>query len=242
MLCENYSAAEIDAMYYDLQRGTCVLDREELLWRYLHAFGPKHMKKMGLALSRMERVFRDLSKESMSIIDWGCGQALASCCLLDYLNNNRIFIPLDEVVLIEPSELALRYAALHLTAYGITQTKALQKYLDDITAEDIETKSPVTLHLFSNILDMDGFDMKRLVQTIGASASGVHYFVCLSPVYNNNNGMSRIELFKSYFSGIDTVRQERRTQNRVESKAISELAIADPAAFEALVGAAKKAL
>lgn len=223
MLCENYGTSEIEAMYGELQHGTRVLDREELLWRYLYAFGRKHMKKMGLALSRMERVFRDLSKESMSIIDWGCGQALASCCLLDYLNGKGIFIPLDEVVLIEPSELALRYAALHLTAYGITQTKALQKYLDDITAEDIETKSPVTLHLFSNILDMDGFDMKRLVQTIGASASGVHYFVCLSPVYNNNNGMSRIELFKSYFSGIDTVRQERRTQNRVESKAISEL-------------------
>lgn len=224
LLSENYSTSEIHGMYDELHHGTRVLDREELLWRYLYAFAPKHMKKMELALSRMWRVFRDLSKESMSIIDWGCGQALASCCLLDYLNDNRIFIPLDEVVLIEPSELALRYAALHLTAYGITQTKALQKYLDDITAEDIETKSPVTLHLFSNILDMDGFDMKRLVQTIGASASGVHYFVCLSPVYNNNNGMSRIELFKSYFTRIDTVRQERRTQNRVESSAISELA------------------
>ena len=224
LLTENFSTPEINAMYDDLQHGTRVLDREELLWRYLYAFGPKHMKKMELALSRMRRLLRELSKESISIIDWGCGQALASCCLLDYLNDSRIFIPVDEVILIEPSELALRYAALHLTAYGITQTKPLQKYLDDITAEDIETKSPVTLHLFSNILDVDGFDMKRLVQTIGASASGVHYFVCLSPVYNNNNGISRIGLFKSYFTGIDTVRQERQTQNKVEGNAISELA------------------
>ncbi|HAM15406.1 MAG TPA: hypothetical protein DCP91_06020, partial [Eggerthellaceae bacterium] len=224
LLNENYSTAEINAMYDDLQHGRRVLDREELLWRYLYAFGPKHMKKMRLALSRTKRVFRELAKESMSVIDWGCGQALASCCLFDYLNDNKIFIPVDEVVLIEPSELALRYAALHLTAYGITQTKALQKCLDGVTAEDIETKSPVTLHLFSNILDMEGFDMKRLVQTIGASASGTHYFVCVSPVYSSNNGISRIELFKSYFSGIDTVRQERRTQNRAESNAVSELA------------------
>ena len=224
LLSENFSAAEISAMHDDLQHGRRVLDREELLWRYLYAFGPMHMKKMSLALSRMKRVFRELAKESMSVIDWGCGQALASCCLFDFLNDNRIFIPVDEVVLIEPSELALRYAALHLTAYGLTQTKTLQKYLDDVTAEDIETKSPVTLHLFSNILDIEGFDMKRLVQTIGASASGTHYFVCVSPVYGNNNGISRIELFKSYFTGIDTMRQERRTQNRAGGNVVSELA------------------
>lgn len=201
-----------------------MLDREELLWRYLYAFAPMHMRKMDLALSRMKRVFRELAKESLSVIDWGCGQALASCCLFDFLNDNRIFIPVDKVILIEPSELALRYAALHLTAYGLTQTKALQKYLDDVTAEDIETESPVTLHLFSNILDMKGFDMKRLVQTIGASASGIHYFVCVSPAYGNNNGISRIELFKSYFTGIDTMRQERRTQDNAGGNAVSELA------------------
>ena len=224
LLTENFSSSEIQAMYEELERGRRVLDREELLWRYLYAYGPKHMKKMGLSLGRMRRVFRRLANESMTIIDWGCGQALASCCLLDFLNDSEIFIPIDEVVLIEPSEMALQYAMLHLTPYGITQTKPLRKYLDDVAPEDLETRSPVTLHLFSNILDVDGFDMKRLVQTIGASASGIHYFICVSPVYNNNNGISRIELFKSYFTGIDTMSKERLTQNRLEDGAVSELA------------------
>lgn len=224
LLNENFTTAEIDAMYDNLQRGTRVLDREELLWRYLCAFGSMHIKKMHRALSGMKRIFRELAKESMSIIDWGCGQGLASCCLFDYLNDNNIFIPVDKIVLVEPSGLALRYASLHLAAYGLAQTKTLQKYLDDVTAEDIETESPVTLHLFSNILDMQGFDMKHLTQTIGASASGIHYFVCVSPVYGNNNGISRIELFKSYFTGIDTMRQERQTQDETEGSAVSVLA------------------
>ncbi len=224
VLRENFTDAEISQMYDELQRGTRILDREELLWRYLWAFESMHSRKLDHAFDTMKRVLSQLKDESITVVDWGCGQGLATCCLLDYLNRNRIHIPVDGITLVEPSELAISYAELHLGAYGMTQCRKVQKGLDDVTEEDIETESPVTLHLFSNILDMGAFDMKRLAQTIGASAKGIHYFICVSPCYSNNNGMSRIGLFESYFTGIDSLGHERKTQNGPARSEISEMA------------------
>lgn len=223
VLSENYTHAEIQRMHDELQRGRRILDREELLWRYLYAFGLKHPPKLDHAFDTMKGVLSQLRDECITVVDWGCGQGLATCCLLDYLNRNRIHIPVDGITLIEPSELAISYAELHLGAYGMTQCRRVQKGLDDVTEEDIETESPVTLHLFSNILDMDVFDMKHLAQTIGASARGTHYIICVGPFYGNNNGMTRMELFKSYFIGIDSLGHERKTQSGPARSAISEM-------------------
>lgn len=224
VLSENYTSAEIDRMHDELQRGRRIIDREELLWRYLWAFESMHSRKLDQAFDKMEGVFRKLKDESITIVDWGCGQGLATCRLLDYLRRSGINIPVDGITLVEPSELAISYAELHLGAYGMTQCRRVQNGLDDVTEEDIETQSPVTLHLFSNILDMDAFDIKHLAQTIGASARGTHYFICVSPFYGNNNGMTRIELFKSYFADIDSLGQERETQNGPLSTGVLEMA------------------
>jgi len=223
VLSENYTHAEIQRMHDELQRGRRILDREELLWRYLYAFGLKHPPKLDHAFDTMKGVLSQLKDECITVVDWGCGQGLATCCLLDYLNRNRIHIPVDGITLIEPSELAISYAELHLGAYGMTQCRRVQKGLDDVTEEDIETESPVTLHLFSNILDMDVFDMKHLAQTIGASARGTHYSICVGPFYGNNNGMTRMELFKSYFIDIDSLGHEGKTQSGPARSAISEM-------------------
>ena len=219
----NYSPAEIDDMWDELWRGRRIIDREELLWRYLWAFESMHSRKLDHAFDTMEGVFRQLKDESITIVDWGCGQGLATCCLFDYLHRSSIHVAVDRITLIEPSEIAISYAELHLGAYGMTRCRRVQKGLDDVTEEDIETQSPVTLHLFSNILDMDAFDIKHLAQTIGAAARGIHYFICVSPYYGNNNGMTRMELFQSYFTGIDSLGHERKTQNGPARSAISEM-------------------
>jgi superfamily II DNA helicase RecQ len=107
-----------------------------------------------------------------------------------------------KIILIEPSELALKNAALHTSIYGVGEIASVNKYLDDVDVEDIKTDTPVTIHLFSNILDVEGFNLKQLAQTIGASASGEHYFICVSPIYSNNH---RIEAFYKYFAESDTI-------------------------------------
>lgn len=196
-----FSRQEIEAMYYELERGKSVIEREELLWRYLYAFGNKHQAKIHVALNRIQKLTEIVCSE-YSIIDWGCGQGLATVCMFDYLYKKDVTNAVKKIILIEPSELALKNAVLHTSIYGVEEIVSVNKYLDDVTVEDIKTDTPVTIHLFSNILDVEGFSLKQLAQTIGASASGEHYFICVSPIYSNNH---RIEAFYKYFAESDII-------------------------------------
>ncbi len=119
-----------------------------------------------------------------------------------------------KVILIEPSELALKNAILHTSIYGVEEIVSINKYLDDVAVEDIKTDTPVTIHLFSNILDVKGFSLKQLAQTIGASASGEHYFICVSPLYSNNH---RIEAFYKYFAESDTIAYIEKSGNEMSN-------------------------
>ena len=70
LLNENYSTAEINAMYDDLQHGTRVLDREELLWRYPYAFGPKHIPLADVDLSYEICALWKKSKQSQAVTEF----------------------------------------------------------------------------------------------------------------------------------------------------------------------------
>ncbi len=50
-LTEKVTRQEIDEIYYQLERGTVVIGREELLWCYLYSFGNKHQAKIHAALN-----------------------------------------------------------------------------------------------------------------------------------------------------------------------------------------------
>jgi len=207
----NFSHQEIEAMYDELKRGTSVVGREELLWCYLYSFGNKHRAKIHFALNRIKNLTEIVYGE-YSIIDWGCGQGLATICLFDYLHKHDDANAVKKIVLIEPSELALKNAVLHTSIYGIGEIVSFNKYLDDVAVEDIKTDTPVTIHLFSNILDIEGFSLKQLAQTIGASASGEHYFICASPIYSNGH---RIEAFYKYFAESDTIAYIEESGNKI---------------------------
>ncbi|MDD4390957.1 MAG: DEAD/DEAH box helicase [Eubacteriales bacterium] len=210
-LKKNFSRQEIDDMYYKLARGTSVIRREELLWRYLYAFGSKHQAKILAALQKIKKL-TEIVRGEYSIIDWGCGQGLATVCLFDYLRKKGVPNAVKKIVLIEPSELALKNAVLHTSIYGAGEIVSVNKYLNDVSVEDIKTDTPATIHLFSNILDLEGFSLKQLAQTIGASASGEHYFICVSPIYSNNH---RIEAFYKYFAESDTIAYIEESRNEI---------------------------
>lgn len=207
----NFSRQEIEDMYDELKRGTIVIEREELLRCYLFAFGNKHQAKIYAALSRIQNLTEIVCGE-YSIIDWGCGQGLATVCMFDYLRKQDVANAVKKIVLIEPSELALKNAVLHASIYGVGEIASVNKYLDDVAVEDIKTDTPVTIHLFSNILDIQSFSLKQLAQTIGASASGEHYFICVGPIYSNNR---RIEAFYKYFAKSDTIARIEESGNEI---------------------------
>jgi len=53
--------------------------------------------------SSFDKVSHQLDNQTINIIDWGCGQALATSLLIDYIKEKKLNIKLSNITLIEPS-------------------------------------------------------------------------------------------------------------------------------------------
>lgn len=189
--------------YPGLNHGTAVLTTEEQCNAYIAAYGNMHQGKINEVLDEIK--INDFANTDLQIIDWGCGQGLATICLFDFFNKHNLSLDLvKKVVLIEPSEVARDRAKTHVNAYLRDEDKivVIGKYIDDVKVDDIVSDEPVTLHLFSNILDIPSIDLLRLANSIKTSLKGLHYFFCWGPL---NLGNNRIDSFWSYFNEADSV-------------------------------------
>lgn len=189
--------------YPGLNHGTAVLTTEEQCNAYIAAYGNMHQGKINEVLDEIK--IHDFANTDLQIIDWGCGQGLATICLFDFFNKHNLSLDLvKKVVLIEPSEVARDRAKTHVNAYLRDEDKivVIGKYIDDVKVDDIVSDEPVTLHLFSNILDIPSIDLLRLANCIKTNLKGLHYFFCWGPL---NQGNNRIDSFWSYFNEADSV-------------------------------------
>jgi len=180
-----YGKSYGDDVYHDLERGRAVLRTEQELNQYLYSYGNMHANKLYYVYNEL---FKNLSVNfgtKIQIIDYGCGQGLASIGLLnrlalDHFDINNVL----EIILIEPSAIALKRAEeLLKNTFSI---KLVNKYLNDINDKDIKRQG-VTLHLFSNILDMGGthFDIKQLANKIIKSKTNSEFFACVGALGEN---------------------------------------------------------
>lgn len=189
--------------YPGLNHGTAVLTTEEQCNAYIAAYGNMHQGKINEVLDEIK--INDFANTDLQIIDWGCGQGLATICLFDFFNKHNLSLDLvKKVVLIEPSEVARDRAKTHVNAYLRDEDKivVIGKYIDDVKVDDIVSDESVTLHLFSNILDIPSIDLLRLANCIKTNLKGLHYFFCWGPL---NQGNNRIDSFWSYFNEADSV-------------------------------------
>ncbi len=180
-LCADlYSVVANNEIFWSLQRGVKVLTEENQLLAYLNSYGKMHYAKMMSAISPIEQ--NDLQEE-LEVYDWGCGQGLASVCLIEYLNKQNINYSVNKFSLIEPSEIAIKRASLHLRKFTEdTQIVTINKDLDSLENSNFEsTESRTKIHLFSNILDIDLFSMTDLIKLIDENFKGKNIFVCVSP-------------------------------------------------------------
>jgi len=145
------SEQEKDSLYESLKRGVELLDSDAQMKYYLFSFGKMHQAKIYRALSCVNP--SDYTCGGFDIIDWGCGQGLATVCFFDYLREHEIENNVKKITLIEPSPVTLERAAVHVGAYvnEKIQISCINRYLNDVTQEDIAGDSPVTIHFFSNI-------------------------------------------------------------------------------------------
>ena len=187
--------------YPGLEHGTALLETEEQLCCYLAAYGEMHKGKLACAISQFP--FRNIDTD-YEIIDWGCGQGIASVYMIDQLRKNGLNGKLKKVTLVEPSSVALERARLNveLAVNDDVYIETLKNYLPatdkSFTGEvltGLHVEEQICIHLFSNILDIATIDLKELALMIGSTGYR-HYFICVGPV---NFGNERIESFLRYF-------------------------------------------
>ena len=188
-----------DEIFYSLGRGTSILDSEQQLYGYLYSFGDMHYHKIW---SAYEFLPEKLLRKDIQIIDWACGQGLATMVYLDFLRHKAISRQIRHIKLIEPSVMALKRAALHVKKYDETfNIKTLNKELDALVIGDLRSVRSLTkMHFFSNVLDMDNFSLMRLMKLLEEGYPGENYFVCASPNATTLK-TSRLKSFIHYFSG-----------------------------------------
>lgn len=185
-----------DQLYKNLNHGVDLLDSHELMCQYLFSYGNMHEGKIHHALNGLpDHIF----SENVEIVDWGCGQAMATVALFDFITENNKKTKINKVTLIEPSEKTLERAELHVNAYikDGNKVNTINKYLDAVLVEDIQSEgnNPV-IHFFSNILDIKEINLKLLAGKLDESILDDNYIICVGPL---NYGNRRINAFHDYF-------------------------------------------
>ena len=191
------SNEEDTELYNQLNRGIGLLDSHEQMCKYLHAFGNMHQAKL---LDAFQKLPAELWDQPFEIIDWGCGQAMGTVNLCDYLKEKGLHSNIKKITLIEPSVAALERGILHTSAY-ISDSVVLESinvFFENVAPEQLKSESNLPqLHVFSNILDVAQIDLKHLATLINSLVLSDNYLVCVGPMNPTN---TRIDAFLRYFN------------------------------------------
>ncbi len=176
-----------------INHGIDLLHTEDELNCYLTAYGHMHEAKIKTALSSIHNP-QQVFNTDLEIVDWGCGQGLATVCFFDYLKQQGITDDIQKVTLIEPSRVALERAKLYVNSYLNADNKIniVNKYINEVTKDDIENKQKIRIHFFSNILDISTVELEKLAKLVGDNIVGENYFFCVGPM---NATSTRIDTF-----------------------------------------------
>jgi hypothetical protein len=207
-----YQSINSDSVFRSLGRGVTILTEENQLFAYMNSYGSMHYEKLVDSFKSLPKHF--FEKET-SLIDWGCGQAIASMTYFDFLNNNRIEQEINNISLVEPSEIALKRASLHIKKFTASaEIQTINKDLDSLVNGDfINKKSVCKLHLLSNILDINHFSLTYFSQLIDSNFAGTNYFICVSP-YINDMRTSRLDAFVKHFSNKNNFEELKSIDNK----------------------------
>ncbi len=204
-----------------VRKGTSPLAKQDLA-PYIACYCGQHYHKLRDAFESTD-FFSRLRGKRVEICDWGCGQAVATCVLLDYLLETGCCIDITRIILIEPSLYALEKGVTYVEKVltGIPSVKnfirQVNKRLNDLEDEDVETsRDDIKIHLFANILDVFGTTLPKLVNRISRCSPGENRFICTSP---DNIGKERLTDFQNCFAqqGYDLLEQ-RQTDQRLNGE------------------------
>lgn len=177
------------------QRGTLPLQYNEDLITYITLYGLAHYQRMQSLLAHIQP-FSGYSTNTplkFAIVDYGCGQGIATLALVDHLTLSPYTIQALDILLIEPSEIALNRAKQWINIWAkkhpqieVTLT-VRQHYIDELDVDFLafNKNEYLYIHLFSNILDLHysgSFNIYTLCEKINQQ-QGEHLFIAISPNY-----------------------------------------------------------
>jgi hypothetical protein len=173
-----------------LDFGHAVLDSPEKLNQYLYTYGPMIESQW----RNMARRLGDVRAPDLWI-DYGCGQGLAGLLAFE-LTDGQLFRRVRDIVLIEPSPVALaRAAALYRRLAPEATLREVGKRFDAVQARDLPpAPDGSTLHVFSNSLDIEGFNKLELLTKI--LRPGHHTIMSVSHDRSFRGGTPQIERVK----------------------------------------------
>lgn len=186
-----------EEVYDSIQHGVCKLQSEPELNMYFHALGLMHEAKLQHAFKHLPEDFAE--NPTIDIIDYGCGQAIGTICYADFLRETGKSQNVRRVILIEPSELALKRAALHVSCFfPKAEIITILKGFDDLTTNDIIIDESIpTLHIFSNVIDLadDYFNLETFGNLIQKCSIGKNFYICIEPYFYNEEQDEKTERF-----------------------------------------------
>jgi hypothetical protein len=193
-----------NTVFHSLKRGVAILNSEEQLFRYMIGYSNMHKEKLDVSFEEIAP--GDLS-DCEHVVDWGCGQAMGSMVFCDFLKRNDLSVT-QSFTLIEPSVGAISRGSLHIRKYHpYADIHTVSKEFDHVTDMDLQntpkTNTGTTLHIFSNILDVELFSLHHLTSLVESNFSGHQLFICISP-YINEMRTSRIESFVNHFQDFES--------------------------------------
>lgn len=192
----------IESNFRALDHGVSVLDDESKCDQYIAFYGGHHSHKLYQAFTSTN--FRYTAGRKIEIIDWGCGQALATCILIDYLIEKNIQPDVVSITLVDPSLISLKRGfsfvcqMLENQFDAVPTVHLISKFIDDLEPRFLIThEDTIKVHLFSNIIDVETFSLEKLYKLILDTFHGRNRFICTSPA---NHRKHRLDKFYNLFS------------------------------------------
>ncbi len=183
--CQRLEEDELNLLFDELDHGAHILTNMEQLYAYMYCYGKMHEAKLIKAFKQIPPSFFR-SNDEIEVIDYACGQAIATICLKDYMNSKDYHSKINRIILIDPSAKALARASLHCQkVIPESDIITIKKDFDGLIPTDIPRTEQRRIHLLSNILDIDNYDIRHLANFLNRTCSQGDLFVCIDPWYHD---------------------------------------------------------
>ena len=187
-----------------LENGKGILRQRDQMDAYLHFYGEIHRQKL---LRAFKHLPESLHNRNISVIDWGCGQGLASMIFSDYMEKEQLSLnTITDLSLIDPSKICLN------RAIGFLEWIVPKTWISTIVAqeqaihpEDLCIQEDYVIHLLSNVVDMPEFSGDGILRVLNANKKSYHVIVMVSPFYPEEGRGKRMDIFAERLKGFKQV-------------------------------------